>query len=218
MVKDARNRHDRLHRAMREKICLLDWAPGAKLSETTIAAEFGTSRTPIRRALARLEDGGLVRSKHGVGTFVTEPDVHEIADIYAMRCELVELAGVLSPVSPTDDHMAILAALAERAHALKRAPDARALARLNMDFFDFGLSLTANKTLKDMSERLYYQTARLWLQQISALDLDQECNIATTEIEETSRALGVGDTRAAAAIRRAHVSMSALRINRAKTI
>ncbi|HEU4986394.1 MAG TPA: winged helix-turn-helix domain-containing protein, partial [Rhizobiaceae bacterium] len=68
---DSRQRFDRIYSALRTRICLLDYPPGMRLREEDLAEEFETSRTPIRRVLARLEDEGLLRSVHGVGTIVT---------------------------------------------------------------------------------------------------------------------------------------------------
>lgn len=46
-------------------------APGAKLpTEAAIMAEFGVSRTVVREAISKLQAGGLVATRHGVGTFV----------------------------------------------------------------------------------------------------------------------------------------------------
>jgi DNA-binding FadR family transcriptional regulator len=46
-------------------------APGAKLpTEAAIMAEFGVSRTVVREALSKLQASGLVRTRHGIGTFV----------------------------------------------------------------------------------------------------------------------------------------------------
>jgi len=82
-----------------------------------------------------------------------------------------------------------------------------------MDFFDFGLSLSENQPLRDMSERLYYRTARIWLKSISKLDLVQEIDIFAREIDEIANAIAAGDTTAAALIRRAHISMSIHRLS-----
>ncbi|WP_375688129.1 GntR family transcriptional regulator [Pseudooceanicola sp. LIPI14-2-Ac024] len=212
MGEEARDRLDRLHREMRMRICLLDWAPGTRLSEGDIAAEYGVSRTPIRRVLARLEDEGLVLSQHGVGTLVTDPDAEELAQTYALRMELAELVGRLAPVVPSAAKLAKLETFLDRARALAAAPDPRDFARLNMDFFGFGLSLTGNAVLREVSERLYYRTARVWLRQIAGLDLAEECAIFLTELQDTRRALALGDCAAAALIRRAHISMSVHRL------
>lgn len=212
MAEEARDRLARLHGEMRERICLLDWPPGTRLSEGDVAAEYGVSRTPIRRVLARLEDEGLVRSVHGVGTLVTDPDETELAQTYALRSELAELVGRLSPVAPGPEHRAALAGFLSRAEALAADPDPRAFARLNMEYFGFGLSLTDNAVLREVAEHLYYRTARVWLRQIAALDLAEECAVFLSELKETERALAAGDPMAMALIRRAHISMSVRRL------
>lgn len=212
MGEDARDRLARLHGEMRERICLMDWAPGTRLSEGDIAAEYGVSRTPIRRVLARLEDEGLVQSLHGVGTLVTDPGPEELAQTYALREELAELVGRLSPVVVGEAQRAEMAAFVARGEALAAAPDAREFARLNMAYFGFGLSLTGNAVLREVAERLYYRTARVWLRQIAALDLAEECAVFLAELRETERALSVGDPMAAALVRRAHISMSVRRL------
>ena len=47
--------------------------PGGRLpTEATIMLEFGVSRTVVREALSRLQASGLVRTRHGVGSFVED--------------------------------------------------------------------------------------------------------------------------------------------------
>ena len=203
---------NQLHIELRKRICLLDYPPGSKLSEADLAQEFGTSRTPLRQVLARLETEGLVQSRHGVGTIVTDLDPDEMVRTYALREELAELAGQLSPLPVTDRHRDEISDLMSQCLMLRRAPDARRFARLNMDFFEFGLSLTGNEALRETSERLYYRTARIWLNQVPHLDLADEIEIFLSELTETARAIDLGDTRAAAMIRRAHISMCAARL------
>jgi DNA-binding GntR family transcriptional regulator len=214
-MSDAADRHDRLHAELRDRICLLDYAPGARLSEEALAREFGTSRTPLRRVLARLEDEGLVRSVHGVGTLVTDVDLAEMVQTYALRLELAQLVGVLSPRPVTAGVLSEMRALKARGDGLVLAPDARAFARLNMDFFHFGLSLTDNEALREVSERLYYRTARIWLKSIPRMDLADEVARFDRELSETLCALETGDTAAAALVRRAHISMSFARLREA---
>lgn len=209
---EAAERFRRLYHALRERICLLDYPPGTRLSEETLAQEFGTSRTPLRRVLARLEDEGLVESRHGVGTLVTDVDRDRLAQVYAFRLELAQLVGQLDPVPVDDGHRAAMADFVARGAALAAAPDAHHFARLNMEYFAFGLSLTGNAALRETSERLYYLTARIWLQSIPRLDIAAECAIFLDELRQTETALSIGDTQSAALIRRAHISMSARRL------
>ena len=208
----ATARFQRLYTALRERICLLDYPPGARLSEEALAQEFGTSRTPLRRVLARLEDEGLVESRHGVGTIVTDVDLARMAQVYALRMELAQLVGSLSPVALEDAHLAAIDGFLARARALLARPDARDFARLNMDYHAFGLSLTENSALRDSADRLYFLTARIWLKSIGRMDLARECAVFLGEIEQTRDALLAGDLHAAALIRRSHISMSHRRL------
>lgn len=213
---DARARFLRLHDALRTRICLLDYPPGTRLSEETLAAEFGTSRTPLRRVLARLEDEGLVISQHGVGTIVTDVDPGEMARTYDLRRELAGLVGRLSPVAITDEIVAMGHDFLTRGEALLTNPEVRALARLNMEYFHFGTSLTMNEALRDTSERLYYRTARIWLKATSHLDLTEEIAIFLAELRDSLQALQARDAQAAADVRRAHISLCIARVNVAR--
>src|SRR5205823_1498223 len=91
----ARERFDRLYAIIRDRICTLEYPPGMRLSEEVLAAEFGVSRTPVRRVLTRLETEGLVEARHGVGTIVTDADLAELAQFYPIRMELAVLVGRL---------------------------------------------------------------------------------------------------------------------------
>ncbi|SDY39008.1 GntR family transcriptional regulator [Citreimonas salinaria] len=211
---EASARFDRICATLRDRICLLDAPPGTRLSEEALAKEFGTSRTPIRRVLARLEAEGLVAVRSGVGSIVTDLDPTEFAQVYALRLELTQLVAVLDPVKPTQAHVDRVQGFVTRGEALAAAPDARGFATLNRAFHDFGLSLTANTALREVAERLYLRTARIWLQAVAHMDLAQECAIFAEEIRQTHEALRAGDVQAAALIRRAHISMSAARLAR----
>ncbi|WP_259774114.1 GntR family transcriptional regulator [Aliiroseovarius crassostreae] len=212
----ARDRFEILHLELRNRICMLDYAPGTRLSETELAEEFGVSRTPLRRVLARLEDEGLVHSVHGVGTFVTDVNIEELAQTYQLRMELAELVGKLSPKQPDAALSVRLSDLSHRAKALVQNPEPRAFAQLNLEFFLARLQLTDNAPLREISERLYIQTTRIWLKSFfaSIIDLNEEIGVFAREVDEVTAAIELGDLQAAALIQRAHISMSYSRMKR----
>lgn len=212
----ARDRFDRMHAEIRNRICLLDYAPGTRLSEEALAAEFGISRTPLRRVLVRLEGEGLLQSVHGVGTFVTDVDIEELAQTYRLRLELAELTGKLDAVAPDEALRAEFQILAERADKSLSAPNPRDFAQLNMDFFLALLRLTENEPLKAICERLYFQTTRIWLKSFfaSKIDLHEEVEVFNREVRDILCALELRDLHAAALIQRAHISMSFERMRR----
>src|SRR5215217_1078117 len=60
---------------LREAIIHLDLSPGTTLSRATLATQFGVSSTPIRDALMRLEEEGLVEVFPQYSTVVSRIDI-----------------------------------------------------------------------------------------------------------------------------------------------
>lgn len=210
----ARERFERLYVTLRNRICLLDYPPGHRLSEEALAAEFGVSRTPLRRVLGWLEAQGLLRSVQGVGTIVTDIEIEALEQVYQLRMELAELIGKLSPRPPDGEITLLFRRLRSRGRALTENPEARAFAQFNIDIFQALMLLTGNRPLRETSERLFYLTSRIWLQSVPQMDLAEEARILAREVEELLTAVEIGDLAAVGLIRRAHISMSFIRLKR----
>ena len=206
----GRDRLAQIHDLIRERIMMLDYPPGERLSEAALAAEFGVSRTPLRRVLASLEDEGLLRSVHGVGTIVTDVDLEELAQVYRLRMELIVLIARLDPLPVTTEVISGFRELHQRALALRHAPAARDFAALDRDMFLALNALSGNQPLRDTSERLYFRTARIWLQAITAsdIDLENEAEIYCRETGEILAAVEALNLDALSHLRRAHIAMS----------
>jgi DNA-binding GntR family transcriptional regulator len=210
----ARERFERIYLILRDRICLLDYPPGSHLSEEELAQEFQISRTPVRRVLARLESEGLVQSVHGVGTLVTNVDIEELQQVYDLRLELALLIGKLSPIPRTAADLDRIRALIRRCDDDMRNPDQRAFLRLNMDFFYELTAMTGNQPLREISERLYFQVARVVLKFMPQLGLVEEFVAFRREMMEILAAAEIGDWDSIGHIRRAHISMSFRRMMR----
>ncbi|MFE5658606.1 GntR family transcriptional regulator [Streptomyces sp. NPDC056517] len=88
---------DRAYEALREAIVRGDLAPGAPLKDADLADRLGLSRAPVREALARLGDEGLVESKPQSYTRVTRPVsrvVRDAASVVRVMHELAARTGV----------------------------------------------------------------------------------------------------------------------------
>lgn len=93
---------------------------GVKYSVYQLSASLGVSRTPVRDALLRLEEVGLIRFEARQGFRILLPDPRAIADIFAIRLALelpaVGRAAVLCDAALTTrlhDRMALLRAAAD---------------------------------------------------------------------------------------------------------
>jgi DNA-binding GntR family transcriptional regulator len=67
-------------------------APGASLSEMSLAEAFGVSRTPIREALKQLETEGLLEVRPRVGTFVPVLSRRDLTELFQLK-EILEGAA-----------------------------------------------------------------------------------------------------------------------------
>ncbi|TCP49932.1 DNA-binding GntR family transcriptional regulator [Tamaricihabitans halophyticus] len=77
---------------LRSEIIAGVFDPGAQLVELVLAEKYGTSRTPIREALRRLEQDGLVeRGERGLRVRTRSPE--EILEIYEVRIYLEAMAA-----------------------------------------------------------------------------------------------------------------------------
>lgn len=208
----ARDRAERLYRTLRDRICLLDYPPGARLSEEELAAEFEISRTPLRRVLARLESEGLIASHHGVGTIVTDVDVEALAQVYALRMELAPLLGRIDPVPFDAARIARIREMIAACDRLAGSRDPRDFAALNMAFVQEVNQLTGNLPLREISERLYIQVARVVVKMMPELGRAAEFRAFRQEMAEVLAAAEIGDWDAIGHIRRAHISMSFTRM------
>jgi DNA-binding GntR family transcriptional regulator len=168
----------------------------------------------VRRVLARLESEGLVESVHGVGTLVTDVDIEELQQVYHLRMELALMIGRLSPVSRTAEDLDRIRALIARCDAELAQPSQRAFLRLNMDFFYEVTALTANQPLREISERLYFMVSRVVVKLMPKLGIVDEYLAFRREMEEILAAAEIGDWQSIGHIRRAHISMSFLRMMR----
>lgn len=76
-----------LYIQLRNDIVAGEFAPGERLSESSLSRRYGISRTPIREAMARLEHDGLIE-RYGLIARLKERSSEEIIDMYNIRVRL----------------------------------------------------------------------------------------------------------------------------------
>ena len=79
------------------------YAPGQRIMEQAVAAEFEVSRGPVREALRLLEKEGLVIILARRGAQVTNPTIEEVNEIFDIRAMLNGLRDRLIAESPQRD-------------------------------------------------------------------------------------------------------------------
>ena len=96
---------------------------GEKIPEEKVAQQFGVSRTPIREALKRLEEYGLIRIKPRSYATVVALEPQEAEQIACIRAQLEILSVGLLSECATDTDFRELEVLADECNRLIRAGD-----------------------------------------------------------------------------------------------
>ena len=102
---------DEVYARLRHQLLLGAFPPGAPLREVELADTFAVSRTPVREAVRRLLQEGLLEAAPVRGVRVRIPDVRQAADTYAVREELEGLAARLAAERSTTAERTSLTAL-----------------------------------------------------------------------------------------------------------
>ncbi len=143
---------------LKEAIYLGDLRPGQHLVETTLAQSFKVSRTPIREALTRLEqDGLLVRTR--MGLTVRERSPGEILDIYEVRILLEGAAGRTAAERRNNNDVFELRQ-AHRRYVAAGDKDARARVAANRHFHEVVWRAAHQPALADLLHRIELQLGR----------------------------------------------------------
>ena len=197
---------DRVYARLRDRLLSGDLPLGQKLVEERLAEEFGTSRTPVREALRRLEgDGHLVRSPEG-GLRPGVPNVRSMSQLYEVRIAIEDLNVRRAATGGDRALLEGLQAdwLALREPSAPPGPDfVHADERFHRRLAEAGGNEVAGRVLGEINDRIRVMRIH---------DFTTEDRIRATVAEhlEILRATLAGEVEAAASFMRAHVQRSAL--------
>lgn len=121
-ITDQRSLQERTYQALRSALLDGEYLPGDRIYEATIAQALGVSRNPVREAVRRLQQDGLVEVRPHYGIYVTTIPAEEIEDIYRIRGALEATAAGLATERMSDAEIAEIAEIhAEQVRAAKEA-------------------------------------------------------------------------------------------------
>jgi DNA-binding GntR family transcriptional regulator len=139
---------DLAHDSIRQLIVSGQIGLGEQLSEASLAAQLGISKTPVREALLRLRVDGLVDIQPQRGTFVFSLSTREVEEICRFR-EFVEVAALGGAMR--ERRAELVAALQANVAQMARAHDAgdwRAIPSLDQSFHQVIVDHCGNSYIK----------------------------------------------------------------------
>ncbi|WP_053206622.1 GntR family transcriptional regulator [Jiangella muralis] len=143
---------------IRQAILSGELEPGQPLVEATLAEWCQVSRTPVREALTRLEQDGLIR-RGDRGLVVRESSPEEILDIYETRIVLEATAARFAADRRNQNDLLLMRRMIPRMAALADA-DATTKAAINADFHRLVWRASHNGSLIDLLGRLSMHLGR----------------------------------------------------------
>jgi DNA-binding GntR family transcriptional regulator len=141
------------YRAIRDAIVDGTLAPGERLNDGDLGEWLGVSRTPVREALARLEQTGLVQTKPGRYTIVSPLDVRAVRAARSVTEAMHELAvREAMPGLSAAEFDAMREANARFAGALRQG-DVEAALTADDDFHGVAVTACANEAVRTVLEQ-----------------------------------------------------------------
>ena len=134
-IKDGPLR-DQVYASIKNAIITAQLESNHRLIEETIAADMGTSRTPVREALQKLEKEGLIFRLPKTGFAVKGVAEEEVEDILDLQCMLESYAGCLATWRITEDELNYLDDLIKRQEDCLVNDDFETFIRLDGAFHD----------------------------------------------------------------------------------
>jgi DNA-binding GntR family transcriptional regulator len=193
------------------------YAPGARLVERAIARELGTSHIPVREALARLAEEGLVVRLPRRGARVAELSPRLLEEISSVRVVLEQFvcARVLERWTPTAQ--AELTRLARKMTAAAERGSTKTVGELDVRFHETLWQLADHELLLEVAAGLRGRIER-FLRAANAALAPEELRQHARAHAELVELLAAGDEAAVAVAMRRHIELGAERVARAEGI
>ena len=144
---------DRAYGALRDAIITGELAPGEVIRDGELADRVGLSRTPVREALARLADEGLVESKPHAWTRVTPLVQRDVRDAVIVVRAMHDLAVRLAVPLMSSSHHALMRAANRRFAAAMESGDTQAALEADDAVHGVPVAVLGNRALATTIER-----------------------------------------------------------------
>jgi DNA-binding GntR family transcriptional regulator len=158
---------DTAYEAIRDAIVRADIPPGTVVSNAAVAEQLGLSRAPVRDALARLADEGLVETKPQSYTRVTRLVLKEVQDAAAVVRAMHELATRAAVPLLTAGQLAAMGEASRRFAAATRAGDVDAAMDSDDELHGVLVDVCGNRAVAATIERYTPLIRRLERRQFS---------------------------------------------------
>ncbi len=204
------------YRYILQKMMRGELEPGMQISELSIAAELGISRSPVRDALSQMVAEGMVERVPRFGTVIKTFSAQEVADLYDLRVALESYAASQAAAKIDPDALKNLEECCEQmnglAEQLKKngsgeldADMLTEMSRLDMNFHMIILRATGNRMLLKSAYESKLMSRIFGMQRVSSFDWEHVHGVYRYH-RDIYDAIERGDAEAARASMTRHIN------------
>lgn len=149
----------RVYEALRELIAHLDIYGSRgpiRLDERALGAQLGVSRTPVREAISRLEQEGIVENIARRGAFVVRKSKREILDIVDVWAALESMAARLATSRANDAEIAGLRSNFTTMDGVEARAHIDEYSDTNIEFHQTIIKLGHSELINQMADQLFF--------------------------------------------------------------
>lgn len=205
---------ERIYKSLKEAISrvnIYDENAQLRLDERRLADQFAISRTPLREALARLEQEGLVKIVPRRGVYLVRKTKAEILDMITVWAALEGMAARLITQQSEDREIASLRTMFSRFEDGQLRAHIDEYSETNIQFHQAILTMSRCPLLKDTADSLFLHIHSIRARTISELDRADRSIIDHIHIIE---ALEARDTELAERLVREHTFNLSAHVNK----
>jgi DNA-binding GntR family transcriptional regulator len=172
-----------------------------RLDERQLSQDLGVSRTPIREAMARLEQEGFLRIVARKGAFVVRKTKAEIVEMITVWAALESMAARLITLNASDEEIGTLRTMFTTYEGKEIDANIDEYSESNIQFHQKLLSLSHNKLINEMAENLFLHINSI---RASTIGQDNRVNRSIIDHMHIIEALERRDTELAERLARDH--------------
>jgi DNA-binding GntR family transcriptional regulator len=187
----------RAYEALKSAITQMNiYAPDAelRLDERALSARFGISRTPLREALAQLDNEGLIRVVPRRGIYIVRRTKAEILEMITVWAALESMAARLATKEASDEELASLHLLVDTFSSDEIARKMGEYSDANIRFHQAIIRLAQSPLISALTDDLFFHVRAIRQRTIFEQDrarrsiVDHKEIIAALEARDTERA------------------------------
>lgn len=175
---------------------------GEILTELKLVEQLGVSRTPIREALRRLEQEGLIADS-GKGSVVLGITIEDLMDIMEIRHRVEGLAAFYATKNITEEELKQMRSISELQDFYFAKRDLDRLRQMDDQFHKMIYQISGRTVLRDTLQPLHRKTQRYRKQSISD---DSRLEASIREHKEIFKAIEAKDANRAEELMTKHIS------------